>query len=70
MPGPPRLAAADAEDWVVAERPRPRAGIRIGVARPVGEALRELRGTAARNLALGLGLALLAASASCRCRTA
>ena len=49
-----------AEDWVVAERPVPESRIRIGVARPIGEALRGLRGTVVRNLGLGLGLALLA----------
>jgi serine phosphatase RsbU (regulator of sigma subunit) len=51
----------DNEDWVVtAEQPRSAAGIRIGVAWPVGEALRDIRRTAARNLALGLALALVA----------
>jgi serine phosphatase RsbU (regulator of sigma subunit) len=49
-----------AEDWVIAERPVPESRIQIGVARPIGAALRGLRVTAARNLALGLGLALLA----------
>ena len=48
------------EDWVIAERPVPESRIQIGVARPIGAALRGLRVTAARNLALGLGLALLA----------
>jgi serine phosphatase RsbU (regulator of sigma subunit) len=56
-----RPAGREAEDWVLAERHNPETGIVIGVARPVGEALREIRRTAARNLALGLGLAFLAA---------
>jgi serine phosphatase RsbU (regulator of sigma subunit) len=59
----PQQAAArrDAQEWVIAERRNPQTGIVIGVARPVGAALRELRRTAVRNAALGLGLALLAA---------
>jgi serine phosphatase RsbU (regulator of sigma subunit) len=56
-----RGARGDTQDWVIAERRNPETGIVIGVARPVGEALRELRKTAGRNLALGLGLALVAA---------
>jgi len=60
--GPARRASSrDAEDWVVAERRNPETGIVIGVARPVGEALLEIRRTAARNLGLGLGLAVVAA---------
>ncbi len=59
LPGRPasRLLA---EDWVIADRLVPESRIRIGVARPIGEALRGMRVTAARNLALGLGLAVLA----------
>jgi len=52
----------DAENWVVVLRPDPAAGLTVGVARPVGEGLREIRRTAVRNLAFGLalvGLALL-----------
>ncbi len=56
-----QVARRDTQDWVIAERKNPETGIVIGVARPVGEALRELRKTAGRNLALGLGLALVAA---------
>ena len=56
-----QVARRDTQDWVIAERRNPETGIVIGVARPVGEALRELRKTAVRNLALGLGLALVAA---------
>ncbi|HVO13058.1 MAG TPA: SpoIIE family protein phosphatase [Vicinamibacteria bacterium] len=50
----------EAEDWVVAEQPRSASGIRIGVARPVDAALRDIRRTAVRNLGLGLALALVA----------
>ncbi len=50
----------DAGDWVVAKRSDRETGIVIGVARPVGPALREMRRAAANNLALGLGLAAVA----------
>jgi serine phosphatase RsbU (regulator of sigma subunit) len=50
----------DAGDWVVGTRIDEETGIRIGVARPVGPALTEIRRTAARNLMLGLGLAAVA----------
>jgi len=48
------------EDWVVAERLVLDSRIRIGVARPINDALRGLRSAAARNVVLGLGLALVA----------
>lgn len=59
VPGKP-VTRRDAADWVVAARDDDETGIVIGVARPVGESLREIRRTAARNLALGVGLAGLA----------
>jgi serine phosphatase RsbU (regulator of sigma subunit) len=58
-PGKP-ATRPDAGDWVVGTRVDEQTGIRIGVARPVGPALTEIRRTAARNLMLGLGLALVA----------
>jgi serine phosphatase RsbU (regulator of sigma subunit) len=42
--------------WIVSTSTDPQSGLRIGVARPVGENLDDLRRTAARNFALGLGL--------------
>ncbi len=57
----PGAVPRDTRDWVIAYRRNQASGIVIGVARPVGGALRELRRTAGRNLALGLGLALVAA---------
>jgi sigma-B regulation protein RsbU (phosphoserine phosphatase) len=54
------VALADAGDWVVVRRPDPDTGITIGVARPLGEALRGIRRASARNLGLGLALAALA----------
>jgi len=58
-PGKP-ATRPDAGDWVVGTRLDEETGIRIGVARPVGPALTEVRRTAARNLMLGLGLAAVA----------
>lgn len=42
--------------WVVSTSTDQQSGLRIGVARPVGETLEILRRTAARNFGLGLGL--------------
>jgi serine phosphatase RsbU (regulator of sigma subunit) len=47
-------------DWVVATRKDPESGLTLGIARPLGEGLREIRATSARNLALGLGAVGLA----------
>jgi serine phosphatase RsbU (regulator of sigma subunit) len=44
------------EGWIVSTSTDPQSGLRIGVARPVGETFDELRRTAARNFGLGLGL--------------
>lgn len=42
--------------WIVSTSIDPQSGLRIGVARPVGENFDELRKAAARNFFLGLGL--------------
>ena len=42
--------------WVVSTTTDQQSGLRIGVARPVGETMDELRRTHARNFVLGLGL--------------
>ncbi len=52
-------ADPDGANWVVVLKPDP-AGLTVGVARPVGEGLRETRRAAVRNLAVGLGLVGLA----------
>jgi serine phosphatase RsbU (regulator of sigma subunit) len=44
------------EGWIVSTSVDPQSGLRIGVARPVGDNFFELRRTAARNFGLGLGL--------------
>jgi serine phosphatase RsbU (regulator of sigma subunit) len=44
------------EGWIVTASTDQQSGLRIGVARPVGDNLDELRRTAARNFSLGMGL--------------
>lgn len=51
---------SDIENWIVAMQLDKVSGLRVGVARPVGENLIELRKTAARNFGWGLGLVALA----------
>jgi serine phosphatase RsbU (regulator of sigma subunit) len=57
---PQRLREAsslrDIEGWIVTTSTDPQSGLKIGVARPVGDNLEELRRTAARNFGLGMGL--------------
>jgi serine phosphatase RsbU (regulator of sigma subunit) len=55
-----RISSAGSGDWVVVARRDPESGLTLGVARPVGESLREIRRTAVRNLAYGLGMVGLA----------
>ncbi|MGE0454989.1 MAG: PP2C family protein-serine/threonine phosphatase [Vicinamibacteria bacterium] len=47
-------------DFVVVTKRDPATGLTVGIARPVGEGLRQIRATAARNLAWGLGMVALA----------
>jgi serine phosphatase RsbU (regulator of sigma subunit) len=47
-------------DWVVVMQPDAGSGLTLGIARPVGEALRGIQRTALRNLALGIGLGFVA----------
>ncbi|HET7437722.1 MAG TPA: SpoIIE family protein phosphatase [Thermoanaerobaculia bacterium] len=46
----------DIQGWIVTATTDPQSGLRIGVARPVGENFDGLKRAAARNFALGLGL--------------
>jgi serine phosphatase RsbU (regulator of sigma subunit) len=46
----------DIEGWIVTVNVDRESGLRIGVARPVGENLTELKKIAARNFGIGLGL--------------
>jgi serine phosphatase RsbU (regulator of sigma subunit) len=50
----------DIQGWIVSTSADPQSGLRIGVARPVGENLDELQHTAGRNFALGMGLIFFA----------
>jgi sigma-B regulation protein RsbU (phosphoserine phosphatase) len=67
LPGTARAPGATGttvhDDWIVATTPDPTGSrLKFGIARPVGEALRELEATSARNAGLGLafiGLALV-----------
>src|SRR5690606_18327385 len=53
--GPPTRT----NDWIVVAR-RDTGGSIFGIARPLGDALREIRRTSVRNLGLGLGVIALA----------
>ncbi len=48
------------EEWVVALRPQQSSGLTFGIARPIGEGLREIERSTVRNLGLGLGMIVLA----------
>jgi len=54
------LAAADPSDWVIAKQRDTQSRVTVGVARPVGSGLQEIRRTAARNLAYGLAMVAFA----------
>jgi len=58
LPGAAPLSPAP--EWVVVPRLDPETGIAVGVARPVGPGLREIRRTAIRNLGFGFGMIALA----------
>ncbi len=61
---PQRIAAGkalnDIPNWIVVQHRDPQSGLRIGVARPVGEDLEGLRKTAARNFGYGIALIFVA----------
>lgn len=50
----------DILNWVVAFNYDPQSGLRIGVARPVGDTFDALRKTAAKNFGYGMGLVFIA----------
>ncbi|MGE0454045.1 MAG: PP2C family protein-serine/threonine phosphatase [Vicinamibacteria bacterium] len=53
-------ARVDPDDWLVVAREDPASGLTVGVAHPLGRALREVRRTAVRNLGYGLAMVALA----------
>ncbi len=50
----------DVKDWIVGLSRDEQSGLRVGVARPVGDNLEELRKTAAKNFGYGMGLIFIA----------
>jgi len=50
----------DVKDWIIGMSRDPQSGLRVGVARPVGDNLEELRKTAAKNFGYGIGLIFIA----------
>ncbi|MEK6372463.1 MAG: SpoIIE family protein phosphatase [Acidobacteriota bacterium] len=54
------LRVDDIPNWVVAFNFDPQSGLRIGVARPVGDTFDALRKTAAKNFGYGMGLVFIA----------
>jgi serine phosphatase RsbU (regulator of sigma subunit) len=55
-----KSASPALKDWVVVTRKNEGSNVTFGIARPISEPLREIRNTAARNLAFGLGIVGLA----------
>ena len=51
---------AELENWIVVTRNDPDSGLSFGIARPIRQALDEIRRTAARNFSYGLGIMGLA----------
>jgi serine phosphatase RsbU (regulator of sigma subunit) len=50
----------DVRDWIVVMSRDPQSGLRVGVARPVGDNLEELRKTAGKNFGYGIALIFVA----------
>ncbi|HLJ73219.1 MAG TPA: SpoIIE family protein phosphatase [Thermoanaerobaculia bacterium] len=50
----------DVPNWVVVAQQEPESGLQVGVARPVGEDLEELRNTSAKNFGYGVALIFVA----------
>jgi serine phosphatase RsbU (regulator of sigma subunit) len=50
----------DIPNWIVVAATDPQSGVRVGVARPVGENFDELRNTAAKNFGYGIALVFVA----------
>jgi len=53
-------AVNDVKDWIVVMSRDPQSGLRVGVARPVGDNLEELRKTAGKNFGYGIALIFVA----------
>jgi serine phosphatase RsbU (regulator of sigma subunit) len=61
-PAPPgqKITAANPSDWVVATQEDAPSGVTVGVARPLGAPIQEIRRTALRNLAYGFAMVAIA----------
>ena len=59
-PGPPDVQASRRDQWILAEVKDPDSDLTFGIARPVGESLRQMRAAAARNFGYGLAMILAA----------
>jgi serine phosphatase RsbU (regulator of sigma subunit) len=55
-----RKPVNDIPNWITAFNYDPQSGLRIGVARPVGDTFQELRKTAAKNFGYGMALVFVA----------
>ncbi len=53
-------SGAPPEDWIVASKKDPQSGVLFGIAKPIGDGLREIRRAAVYNLGIGLGLVFVA----------
>jgi serine phosphatase RsbU (regulator of sigma subunit) len=58
--GAPAAEAPQRKDWIIAEVKDPQSDLTFGIARPVGEPLREMRAAAVRNFGYGLAMILAA----------
>ncbi len=56
----PVEAVTPSPDWIVVETEDADSGLTFGIARPIGDSLRGIRGAAARNFSYGLGMIVLA----------
>jgi serine phosphatase RsbU (regulator of sigma subunit) len=61
IPGTGKASApSPVQDWIVVTRKDQDSGVTFGIARPIGDSLKEIRRTAARNLGFGMGVIGLA----------
>lgn len=60
VPGEPGSSIQALGDWVVVLRRDPASGLTLAIARPIGDEMRDIRQSAARNLGYGLVMAVAA----------
>jgi len=59
-PGEPGSSIQALGDWVVVMRRDPASGLTLAIARPIGDEMRDIRQSSARNLGYGLAMAVAA----------